>query len=141
MVRGMARRVHRLEAPLAALDRVAVARHDIRREIPVATLLGARLAALAAGMRTEAVSRRSGRRLQRPGGRRMIPVSVSNEDVGHPLAVEAGQQRLDMLGEIGTGIDDGDLAFADDIGAGALIGERARVAGDDPPEPWGDRFE
>jgi hypothetical protein len=30
------------------------------------------------------------------------------------------QHRIDMLGEIGTGIDDRDLAMADDIGAGAV---------------------
>ena len=41
------------------------------------------------------------------------------------------EQRLDMLGEVGAGIDHRDLAVADDVGAGALEGEGAGVARDD----------
>ena len=50
-------------------------------------------------------------------------------------------KRLDMLGEVGAGVDDRDLALADDIGAGASKGERARVARHDAPDARRDRLE
>ena len=101
-------------------DLVAVAQDDIGDEIPVAAFLAAGLAAPSAGMRPEAVGRRAGRLFQRLRRRRMVAVGVGDEDMGDLLAGEARQQRRDMLGKVGAGIDDRDLALADDIGAGAL---------------------
>ena len=114
---------------------------DIGREVPVAAFLAARLAAPAAGMRPEAVGRRAGRFLQRLRRRRVVAMRVGDEDMGDPLAGEARQQRVDVLGKVGPGIDDRDLALADDIGAGAAERERAGVARDDAPDPRRHRFE
>src|SRR5437016_11748979 len=58
-------------------------------------------------------------------------MGVGDKDVGHPLARETGEQRLDVLGEIGAGVDDRDLAATDNIGSGAAEGEGAGVARDD----------
>ncbi len=45
--------------------------------------------------------------------------------------LEGVEDRVDMRREIGTRIDDRDLAAAHDVGAGAEVGELARVLGDD----------
>ena len=50
------------------------------------------------------------------------------------LVAQRMKHRVDMFSDIGTRIDDGYLAVADDIGAGAMKGERARIARDDPPD-------
>src|SRR4051812_49195258 len=92
-------------------------------------------------MRAETVGRRAGRFLQRLCCRRMIAVRVSYKNMRDPLALEARQQRLDVLGEIGAGIDDRDLALADDIGAGALVSEGPGIARHDPPHSRRHRFE
>ncbi len=141
MVRGVAGRVHRLEPPAGAGDLVAVVHGDIGGEIPVAAFLDAALAAPAAGMRAKAVGRGPGRRLQRLRRRRMVVMRMGYQDMGHLLAGETREQCGDMLVEIGAGVDDGDLALADDIGAGALEGERARVARDDAADAGRHRFE
>ena len=141
MVRGVARRVHRLEAPARRR------RSDRRRapsisgdEIPVAALLDRRVAAPAAGMRAEAVGRGAGRRLaaRAAAGEWSRWVWVTRICVTCSPR-EAGQQRLDMLVEIRAGIDHRDLAVADDIGAGAAEGERAGIARDDAADHRRDR--
>ena len=71
----------------------------------------------------------------------MVAVGVGDEDVRHLLAGEVHQQRLDMLGEVGAGVDDRDLALADHIGAGAAKGERAGIARDDPADAGGHRLQ
>jgi len=112
MVRGMPRRMHRLEAPFPApggapaLHRFAVLHHDIGDKIPVAAFLDPGVAAPPAGMRPEAMGRRAGRRLQRPGGRRMVAVGMGDEDVGDLFVGEAGDKRVDVLGKLGPGIDE-----------------------------------
>jgi len=64
------------------------------------------------------IARRAGRRFQRLGRRRVVAVGVGNQDMGDLLLGEARQQGRDMLLELRPGIDDRDLALADDIGAG-----------------------
>ena len=54
-------------------------------------------------------------------------MGVGDEDMRDGLARECLLQRSDMLGQIGTGVDHRDLAVPDDIGAGALEGEGARI--------------
>src|SRR5262249_30758834 len=105
-----------------------------------AAFLAARLAAPAAGVWAETVGRRAGRFLQRPGRWRMVAVGVGDKDVRHLLIGEARKQRRNMVIEIGAGIDHRDFALANDIGAGALIGEGAGIAGDDAAHPWGHCF-
>src|SRR5207248_5805478 len=99
------------------------------------------LAALAAGMWPKAVGRRAGRFLQGLGGRRMVAMGMGDQDMGDLLVGEARQQCRDVLRELGAGVDDRHLTFADDIGAGALERERPGVARDDTADPRRDGFE
>src|SRR5438309_1119080 len=57
------------------------------------------------------------------------------------LLREARHERSDMLFQLGAGVDHRHLALADDIGAGALEGERAGIVGDDAPDARCDGFE
>src|SRR6185312_11459669 len=86
---------------------------------------------LLSSARPEAVGLGTGRLLDRGRRRRMVEMRVGDEDVRHRLGAERGEQRVDMRGDVGPGIDDGDPALPDDISAGALEGERARIARDD----------
>src|SRR6202011_728319 len=134
MVRGVARRVHRLENPTLAGDPVAVAERLVGGEIPIAPLLDRRVAALSAGVRAEPISRRAGRPLERPRRRRVVAMRVGDQDMRDLLAREAGEQRLDMIGEVRPRVDHRDLAVADDIGPGAAEGKGAGIARHDAPD-------
>src|SRR5215471_3596215 len=68
-------------------------------------------------------------------------MGMGDQDVGDRLALKAFQQRVDMLGQVGARIDHGDLPLADDIGAGAAKGERARIARDNTADARHDGFE
>src|SRR5712671_2216163 len=97
VVRGVTRSVDRFETPAIARDLVPILQDYIGHEVPIAPFLDGSIATLAAGMGAEAVSRSAGRGLQRLRRRRVVTMGVSDQDVGHPLAREAGKQRLDML--------------------------------------------
>ena len=133
--------MHRLETPAPARDLVAVGYGHIRGEIPVAAFFDPGLAAPPTGMRAKTIGPGAGCRLYRFRRRRVITMRVGNQDMGHLLAGEPLQQCRDVLFEIGAGIDHRDLAFADDVGAGASKGKRARIARDDAADAGGDRFE
>ena len=47
---------------------------------------------------------------------------------------ERVDDRVDVRRDVGTRVDDRDIAASDDVGAGAEIGELARVLGDDAPD-------
>ena len=142
MVRGVARCKDGLDGPAVALDHVAVFRHDIRHEALVAAGFdhGAGLDP-AAAVRAEAVGRRRPFALQRRGGRRMVPMRMGDQDMGDRLAAQGMLQGVDMGGKQRTGIDNGDLAAPDDIGAGAVEGERPAVRRDHPADRRRDRFD
>ena len=74
----------------------------------------------------------AGRRLDRRHRRRMIAMGVGDENMRHGLAAHGVEQRGDMRGIVGAGIDDGDLAAADDVADRALEGERPRIVGHHP---------
>ena len=57
----------------------------------------------------------------------MVAVRMRAQDRAHPLALGRGQDRRQMLGQIGPGIDYRHLAPADDIGLRTGIGERRRI--------------
>src|SRR5260370_40808750 len=59
---------------------------------------------------------------------------VGDGDVGDGFVTEARDECVDMLGKLGAGVDDRDLALADDIGTGALEGKRPGIARDDAPD-------
>jgi hypothetical protein len=144
VVRGVTRSVDRLETPTIAGDPVPVLQGYIGHEVPIATLLDGGIAPLAPtgqarglkahGVGAEPVGRGAGRRLQRLRRRRVVTMGVRDQDVGHPLARETGEERLDMLGKIRTGVDHRDLANTDDVGSGSPEGEGARIARNDPAD-------
>ncbi len=137
----MARGVDRLDPPARAGHPLAVAQGHIGNKVPIAPLLDPGLAALASGVWAVPISHRTGHRLQLCCRGRVVAMGVGDKDVGHPLARETGEQRLDVLGEIGAGVDDRDLAATDNIGSGAAEGEGAGVARDDAANPRRHRLE
>ncbi len=62
----------------------------------------------------------------------VVAVRVGDEDVAHAALADGGEDGLVMRGVVGAGIDERQIvAAADDVGVGALEGERARIVGDD----------
>ena len=125
MVGRVAGRVERFQPPAGTFHGIAFVKLPVGGVI----LVGARLEALispetAAGRCDAARSRRSAHpwRLDRPGGRRMVLVGVGDQDMRDGLAPHRVEQGLDMARQVGAGVDDGDVAGADDIAAGAREG-------------------
>jgi hypothetical protein len=57
---------------------------------------------------------------------------VRDDDLRDALPrLERVDERVDVRGDVRPGIDDRDVAAPDDVGAGAEVGELARVLGDD----------
>src|SRR5271163_949970 len=103
----------------------------IGREVPIAAFLYRGVAAPTSGVGAKAIGRGPGYRLQRRCRRRMVAMSVGDQDMGHLLAGKSSQQCRDVVFEIRAGIDNRDFAVADNIGPGAAEGERARITRDD----------
>ena len=61
-------------------------------------------------------------------------MAVGDEDMGEPLALDRGGDRLQVPLVGGTRVDDGDVAAADDIAIGAEEGVGAGIVGDDAPD-------
>ena len=97
--------------------------------------VGARAGGFLVGRRVwrAAEDRRAGRRLQRARGGRMIPMRMRDKNCGDCLATQSFKQGADMLFAIRAGINNGDFAFADDIGACPGEGHRPRIAGRHAP--------
>ena len=77
-------------------------------------------------------NRRAGRFGQRARRRAVVAVGVGADDRGDALAFGGGEDRLDMVGQIGPRIDHRHLAGADDIGLRARIGEGRGIGGEQP---------
>lgn len=60
----------------------------------------------------------------------MVSVRVRDEDVGDRFSIKGTFQRLHVGRKIRTRVDDGNVAIADDVGAGAVVGERRWIIGD-----------
>ena len=111
---------------------------DVRREVPVGTLLhlGAQrhtVRAAAGAVRPEAVAFCIRVRGEQRAARRVVAVRVRDDHVRDGFSRGGGQQRLDVRFVRRAGIDNGHGAAANDVGAGAVERERARVLGDDAP--------
>ncbi len=63
----------------------------------------------------------------------MIAVGMRHEDMRDGLAAHGGEQRRDVGLVERAGIDDRDLAAADDVGQRALERERAGIIGEHTP--------
>jgi len=131
VVAGMARRGDRLDGPALALEGPAIADADIGHEAAVVAGFHLDVAVSPEGaLYRAAVGHSPGQSLQRPGQRRMVQVVVGDEDVGDPLTFGGLQDRLQVIVQVRTRIDDGDrVTAADDVGAGAQEGERPRIVG------------
>ena len=64
----------------------------------------------------------------------MIAMGVGDEDMRHRLVAHRVEQRADVTLVGRAGIDDGDLAAADDVAHRALEGERPRIIGHHAPD-------
>ena len=64
---------------------------------------------------------------QRPRRRAVVAVGVRAHDRDDAASADRPDQRLDMLGKVGPGIDDRDLPLADQIGLRAVISEGRRI--------------
>ena len=60
-------------------------------------------------------------------------MGVGHENMGDGFAADRIEQGCDMRLIERTGVDDGNLAFADDIGQRSLERERAWIVGEDAP--------
>src|SRR3546814_2207316 len=54
--------------------------------------------------------------------------------MAHPLPCQGSSDGMHMIGIVGTGVDHGDCAVADDIRAGAIIGKRPLVPCEHAPD-------
>jgi hypothetical protein len=154
MVRGVPRREDGGQGEARRGHGGAVGKDDVGSEVEVARGIEQRAAGAAGPGRPAAAmgpvsgGRGAGQRLQAGGQGRMVAMGVGDQDARHGLAGEGVNQCCPMRGVVGAGIDDGDLAGADDIGVGAGEGERSRIAADQaadqrrqPVDPAGDRGE
>ena len=127
--------VEALEGEPVAGDHVAVAHGHVGDEVQVAVLL--RLRVGPGGVGTEAVGRRAGALPERGGRRGVVGVGVGDEQVRDGLPRHRGQHGVDVGVERRSGVDDGDAAPADDVGAGPPRGELRRVVGHHPADAGG----
>ena len=137
VVGGVARRRDRLDGPAIAANDLAIGERAVRLEVGVVG--GIRAGAVADMQRPRRAMRafgehgRAGRLFDRGHARRMVAMGVRHEDVRHGLAAHGVKQRRVVRRIVGTGIDDRDLAAADDVADRALEGERARIVAQDAP--------
>ncbi|MGY3460664.1 hypothetical protein ACVWW5_006114 [Bradyrhizobium sp. LM3.4] len=68
----------------------------------------------------------------------MVAVGVGDEDMAHRLAADSIEQRRRMRLVVRTGIDDRDVALADDVTDRAGESERARIATKHAPHTGAD---
>ena len=70
--------------------------------------------------------------------RGMVPMRMGDEDMGDSLTPNGAKQRANVRLIQRTGIDDRNMAAADDIRDCPPERERARIVGEDPPHPGHD---
>ena len=118
-------RRHRFDGPAVAADHIAVGERDVGAEIHVgAGVEPARLADMQRprqAVRALRENLRAGCGLDLGHGGGMIAMGVGDENVGDGLAAHGVKQRADMRIVVGAGIEDRDLAAADDVADRTLI--------------------
>ena len=133
VVGGVAGRRHRFDGPAVAAHDLAVLERDVGREVAVAAgierIVLADMQRPRGAVRAFGIDGGAGRRLDRRHRRRMVAVGVGDEDRRHRLVAHGVEQRADVALVGRAGIDDGDLAAADDVAHRALEGERPRIVG------------
>jgi len=139
VVGGVARRRHRFEPPTGTRHDLAIGERDVGMKVVIAG--GIERACLAdmerprRPVRPLPVGLGARRRLDAGGTGRVIPVRMSDQDMGDGLAAHRIEQRRPMGLVDRAGIDDGDSAAAHDVAHGALEGERPRIVAEQSPHP------
>ena len=136
VVGGVAGRRHRFDAPAIAGDHLAVLERDVGAEVAIAAPLErvvlADMQRPRRPVRAFRIDCGAGMRLDGRHRGRMIAMRMGDENMRHRLVAYGIEQRADMGGIVGAGIDDGDLAPADDVAERAFEGERSGVVGHHP---------
>ena len=143
MIGGVAGRLQRFDRRAAEFESVAFAKRRVRRIVRVMRGVEAGSDDVDVGrrrIRRAAGDDRSRRLLQRARRRGMVAMRVGDEDVAQPFALDRLEQGVEMARIGRARIDDRDVAAADDIGAGSLIGEGTRIGGDQASQERRDAF-
>ena len=127
--------------PVAGHD-LAVGQAEVRREGEVDGFLADQLVVgIDGAVRSEGDGRRAGLLAQPGRERRVVGVAVGHEDVRDLLAGQRGGERVAVGVEDRPGVDHGDAAPPDQVGARAAVGEPRRVLGHDPADAGADLFD
>ena len=135
MVRGMARRINRLQGPALGIQDIGIVGQGVGHVIRIGLFVrdGAvrGLAYAAMAVRAAAPDMGIRLRLQRRRARGMVAMGMGDDDVADAFAIQRRYQGLEMFVDLRSRVDHRYLALADDEGAGAVDGEIAGIAGDD----------
>jgi hypothetical protein len=126
VVRGVAGRGDRGERPAVAGDLLAVGEDAVGTVIAVERGIGAG-ARIIEHERRAADDRRAGRGLERTARRAVVAVRVGDEDRLDRPAGDRRQQRVQMRGIVGAGVDHREVAGADEVGLRAAVGVRRGI--------------
>ncbi len=116
------------------LDTLAVGEDPVRGIIAIECSVGARADRLQR-QRRAADDRRAGRLGQRPCRGTVVAVGVGTHDCRDLAPSDRLIQRIEMLGQVGSGIDHRDLFGADQVGLGAVVSEGRGIMGEHPGDP------
>ena len=142
VVRGVAGRGDRLDGPASAGDHLAVGQRAVGLELGIVAGVEARRLAdierSRGAMRPFGEHHGPGRRLDSRHRGGMIPMRMRHEDMGDGFPAYRIEQGRNVRLVERTGIDDRNVALADDVGQGPLERERARIVGEHPAHPGRD---
>ena len=142
MICGVPRGGHCFDGPPRAADDLAVREGAIRLKLGIiAGIEPRRLVAADCTcwpVRSFCQHQGTGCRLYGRHRRGMVPMRMGDEDVGDGLTTNGAKQRAYVRLIQRTGIDDRDMAAADDVRDRPPERERARIVGEDPPHPGHD---
>jgi hypothetical protein len=135
VVRRVTGRLDGLQCPTGSLDDVAFPHFPIGPVLEVAGAFHRIRFALTqwprAAVRPAADDRRSRVCLESACSRGVVAVCVRDDYCADALALRSREQVREVGPVCRAGVNDRDLAPSDDVGAGSLEGERARIAGHD----------
>ena len=92
-------------------------------------------------MGSERIGRRVASGLQKAGTGRVIQVTVRHQDMRDVFTLKTCDQCIEMCWIVGSRINHGDGSRPDDVGPGAVIGERAGVAGSESADTGSKDFD
>ena len=126
MVRGVPRSRNRRQRAAIDHDRFPVRQHPVGRIVEIEAGIGARSDCVDRQCGA-ADDRRTCRCLERGGGRTVVAMGMSARDRNDRSPGNRREQRLDMVGKSGPGVDHDDLEIADEIALRSGVGEGRRI--------------